>query len=264
MLKRTAVAAWLLAGAALAESPLYNAKAYIGTDGARAVVAMVKPAEQSRCLLYVTGTLAEIDSLVLPCTWESTGAQPRIDYHFTKAGRGRTAAQGFASGQLDVFGRGNVIYKLKYDDAETQKLKVDDLWAKHQAQKKELDALARFDRASEVAEQGRNVQKALAGLNKSCGTQMTADLDSSPLSDAEFMSTSFESYCVAAVEEIRWMCEQWRVARTTFQQKLKRIECRPGPVDLKLSLNGTTLNVETNARAGDLSNELEAWLRENL
>lgn len=265
-LKAGAVSALLVAAQAWADSPLASAKVYVGPEGSRTIIATVKPASEGKCLLLVTGTTSAVDSLAMPCTTELVQtAQPRTELMWTRRGRSSRAGYTSGDGRLIIFGQGDSKVAMTYNEAESQKVKLDELWAKYQSQKKEVEALAQFDRAAEVVESNGSLKKVVDQTNKACGTTLNVVVDSSPLSDEQFKRMDFSDYCEHSLEQVRYLCEHWKVARSTISARIKAVSCEVGPTSiLVFELKEATLVIKTTPDSGDVANALDHWLRENL
>jgi hypothetical protein len=263
--------ALLTASLASAETPLINPKVYVGSDGLRATVALVKPAAQGRCVLLVTGSTLEIDSLALPCSVHVAasggGGRQWSTYKYVKRGRDQPALECPGDSNATLNGPLGVSFKLAFSDDETKKLNLDKLWAQHQTQlaSPEAIALARFDRAAEVAEGAALVAGQLAETNTACGTKLKATADWSAASEQVFKNAAYVDGCRTALVVLQSMCTKWKSARAAFAEKLTDLKCTYGVVKpAKASVSGKTLNIITSDDEFIDQNVLEAYLKEVL
>lgn len=251
------VAALLLAsGLALAENPLNNAKVYVGNEGLRVVVALVKP---DTCVFQITGVQGPYDGLVQDCTVERADFQARhfVVLHGRKKLALKTDGQG--AGLTEVLGL------LTFSDAETKKENLEALWAKHQAQAAQLAALVKFDRAAEAAELAKKVKDASEPLNRTCGTNLNFTLDWSAAPDEMFKSARPDDGCLKIIESMTDMCRKWKVVRTTVAEKVSEVRCTfSAERDPVMSLEGKTITMGNNDWAVKLPGAFDDWLKEVL
>lgn len=252
------VAALLLtSGLARAEHPLSNAKVYLGPEGLRVVVAMVKG---DQCVLQVLGAQGPFDGLVLDCTAVREDVQTK---HFiTVRGRRQLAFKTDGQGRA---GLSEATGLLTFSDADSKKENLEALWAKHQAQTAQLAAVAKFDRPAEAAAAAKRVKDATEPLNRACGTNLTFTLDWSAASDEVFKSTRPEDGCLKVITSMTEMCGRWKVARSTFGEKLAEVRCTFAEGrDPVTTLEGKTVTMGSNHLTVSLPGAFDKWLVEVL
>ena len=252
------LAALLLAsGLAWAEHPLSNPRVYVGPEGLRVVVAMAK---SDACVLQVLGTRGPLDGLVFDCTVERADLQTK---HFiTLRGRKKLALKADGQGTAGV---SEATGLLSFSDTETKKENLEALWAKHQSQAAQLAALAKFDRAAESAELARRVKDATEPLNRACGTKIAFTLDWSAATDELFQASRPEESCLKVISAMTEMCGRYKVARSTFAEKLTEVRCTFAedrePV---MTLEGTKATIGTNNWTVSLPGAWDKWIVEVL
>lgn len=253
------VALLLASGIALAEHPLSNPRVYLSQEGFRAVVAQVKAPTPDRCVLMVTGAGGELDGLVLDCRAERKDSQ--FTYFIIRRGRERAAMRTQGDGSAGV---GSGAGPLQYSEADSKKENLEVLWAKHEAQAAQLAAITRFDRPAEAAATAREVTAATAPLNGECGTKLTFTLDWSAAPDEVFKDSQPQQGCLKAIALMKEMCQGWRVARSTFAEKLTEVRCTFGLREPAFTLSGGTLTIATNHLTVTMPGALEQYLKEAL
>lgn len=235
------LAALLVSVASFAETSVDFAKVYLGADGARLEVLMLKPAKDKKCVLRLTGTATDFDGRALPCDLDDSN---RTRYRITaNGGPWEVASSSRAgSGSLTLYLPGNKELAVSYDEAASQKLKVDELMKAHQAQGKSgaLAAFAQFDRAGEQARQQERWVALLADANKACGTALTGQVAWPSASDEVLRRLSVASYCGNALEAMRGLCKH-KAARELFAAGLSTLSCAWG-TEPKFELAGKHLN----------------------
>ena len=257
MVRLLSFALLLGAGLAVAEHPLSDPKVYLTKEGIRAVVAQVKGADDKGVLL-VSAPQSELDGLVLDCRVERL--QYWVNYFVVRRGREFLAFQedGPRKGSLGSTARG-----LEYSEPETKKVDLEALWARHGQQSGQLATFSRFDRAAEAAVGAKELATRVAPVNRACGTQLKFISDWSAASDEVFKSTDGHSDCIAAAEFMGHLCEQYRVVRLTFAQKLTEVRCTYAEGKQTFNLAGTTLTMTSNKR-NSLPEGLWDFLKEAL
>lgn len=259
MWRALCAAATIVGGTALAAHPLVDPKVYVGKDGARAVVAWLKPVSDDRCVVLVTGSPADFSGLVLDCTVSSNSSDDTM-FFVTRKGRRREVLTTRRDGTAVTTGRRGFL-ELTYDDVASQKLDLEALWQKHQAQSPELKEYTRFDRAAEVSDGRERLAAATTSLNQACGGRLTASADWSKASDEAFKSAPFFGACVAALDQMRMLCQGWRSARAWIPAQVTTVRCLYGPQanDVTAEFDGTTLVITSSESS--FSGDVTAFLK---
>jgi hypothetical protein len=233
------ILAMVVALAALGTSPAWAAapveagKVFSGPEGEEVALVPLTPREDKKFLLRVQGTGSEFDGKVLPHEAYdlSSGGTVRMNYTTERQGRSyATLVVRGSSHELFVPGRGGGI-PVKYDEARTQKLKAEDLYAQHQKQQKDgtLAKLMAFDRKAEQAHHDTAYAEQLKALNASCGTAVAGSIDWSSIPEALLKTHSISGFCEAPLTSLRGLCDLSNEAKRTVQAKVKQIDCRFGP-----------------------------------
>ncbi len=221
------------AAPARAAAPVEAGKAFSGPEGEEVALVPLTPREDKKFLVRVQGTGTEFDGKVLPHTAydSSSGGTVRVTYSTERQGRDyATLVVRGSSYELYVPDRRNGI-PLKYDEARTQKLKAEDVYAQYQKQEKDgtLAKLMAFDRKAEQAHHDSAYAAQLQALNTSCGTAVAGSIDWSSVSEELLKGYSISSYCESPLTSLRKLCDVSNEARRTVQAKVKQIDCRFGP-----------------------------------
>jgi hypothetical protein len=217
---------------ARAAAPVDAGKVYSGPDGEEVALIPLTPREGKKFLVRVQGTGSDFDGKVLPHEtndWSSS-TQVRISYYTQRGGRDySTLVVRGSSYELYVPGRRDGI-PVKYDEARTQKLKPEDVYAQYQKQDKDgtLAKLMAFDRKGEMARHDSELAGQLKALNASCGATVAAAIDWSTVSDELLKGYSISSFCGTPLESLKSLCDVSDEARRTVQAKVKQLDCRFG------------------------------------
>lgn len=223
------VVAWsaLSASSALAAAPVEAGKVFTGPEGEEVALVPLTPRESNKFLVRIQGTGTEFDGLVLPHESTDSGKSYSTERH----GRGYTT--------LLMRGQRNELYvtgrrdgtPIKYDEARSQKLKAEDLYAQYQKQEKDgsLAKLMAFDRKGEMARHDSAYAEQLKALNTSCGAQVAGTIDWSTVSEELLKVYSISGYCESPLTSLARLCDVSEEAKRTVQAKVKQVDCRFGP-----------------------------------
>ncbi len=218
---------------AQAAAPVEAGKVFSGPEGEEVALVPLTPREDKKFLVRVQGTGSEFDGKVLPHEAYdlSSGGTVRMNYTTERQGRSyATLVMRGSSYELFVPGRSGGIH-VKYDEARTQKLKAEDVYAQHQKQQKDgtLAKLMAFDRKAEQAHHDSAYAEQLKGLNTSCGTAVAGSIDWSSIPEELLKTHSISSFCEPPLHSLRKLCDISNEAKRTVQAKVKQIDCRFGP-----------------------------------
>lgn len=220
------------AAPARAAAPVEAGKVYSGPEGEEVALIPLTPRESKKFLVRVQGTGSEVDGKVLPHEandWSSSG-KVRINYYTQRHGRDySTLVVSGTSYELYVPGRRDGI-AVKYDEARTQKLKPEDVYAQYQKQDKDgtLAKLMAFDRKGEQEHHDGEYAELLKALNASCGATVAGTIDWSTVSEEVLKGYSIASFCGAPVTALKSLCDVSDEARRTVQAKVKQMDCKFG------------------------------------
>lgn len=225
------VVAWsvLSAASAQAAAPVEAGKVFTGPEGEEVALVPLTPRSAGKFLVRVQGTGTEFDGMVLPHDSHDSG-RAQVNYSTQRQGRGyATLLMRNSRYELYVPGRRDGI-PVKYDEARSQKLKAEDVYAQYQKQQKDgsLAKLMAFDRKGETARHDSAYAEQLKALNTSCGASVTGAIDWSTISEELLKDYSISSFCESPLTSLVRLCDVSDEAKRTVQAKVKQIDCRFG------------------------------------
>jgi hypothetical protein len=227
------VVAWsaLSASSARAAAPVEAGKVFTGPEGEEVALVPLTPREDKKFLVRVQGTGTEFDGMVLPHESHEGGSATRqVNYYTQRGGRDFTTLLMHGSSyKLYVPGKRDGI-PVKYDEARSQKLKAEDVWAQHQKQEKDgsLAKLMAFNRKGEMARHDGAYAEQLKALSTSCGASVAGTIDWSTISEELLKGYSISSFCEVPLSSLVRLCDVSDEAKRTVQAKVKQIDCRFG------------------------------------
>ncbi len=217
---------------ARAGAPVGAGKVFSGPEGEQVAIVPLTSHEGKEVLVYVQGTGGPFDGTVL--LHEVLERESRADYRTRyrgedfitlslQAGSGDTRRR-----QLHVPGR-QLDVPLSYDEARTQALKAEQVYALYQQQQADgtLTRLMAFDRGARMAEQEQALAKAVTSLNAECGTSVNATIAWDTISDDVLRARGVASFCGAPISALRKLCGS-DAAKQTLQAQVQRVLCRFG------------------------------------
>jgi hypothetical protein len=227
------VVAWsaLSASSAWAAAPVEAGKVFIGPEGEEVALVPLTPRESNKFLVRVQGTGTELDGMVLPHdSHESGSATRQVNYYTQRHGRDfATLLMRGSRYELYAPGKRDGI-PVKYDEARTQKLKAEDVYAQHQKQQKDgsLAKFMAFDRKGEMARHDGEYAEQLQALKASCGAAVAGTIDWSTISEELLKGYSISSFCGSPLQALVRLCDVSEEAKRTVQAKVKQVDCRFG------------------------------------
>lgn len=246
-----------LASSARGAPPVQPSKVLSGAEGLTVSLVPLPGAaaeQPAQVLVSVTGSGTVFDGKAIPHAIENVGPG-RQNFGTTFHGRAwNTLVLRDGVYSLYLPGRGDGL-RVKFDERRTAALEPKAILAAYQRQKGDgtLQALATFDRPSEVARQLKGLQEVFDGFVKSCGAKPALKLDWVSFSDADIQEISFASYCGEPLDVMHRLCDESKEARTAIADKVKTFTCTMGK-SLKMELTGSTLGWTT-SRAGSNQGE---------
>lgn len=216
---------------ARAAAPVEAGKVFVGKDGEQVAVIPLSPLEDKKAILFVQGTDSELDGRVLPYDIEQSGQDVR--YITQLHGRRWATVVLLVSGSrrtynLNIPGRRDNM-TVTYDDARTQALKPEDVYARYQKQKTDGSntKLMAFDRKGEQAHAEEGLAETVKSMNDACGTALKPNVDWEHTSDEMLKKYSIPSFCGTPYEALRKLCTS-EEAKKAIQAQVKDISCRFG------------------------------------
>jgi hypothetical protein len=264
-----AVVAVLKAGASQAAAPVQEGKVFSGKNGEQVAVIPLLPPEEQKAILLVQGTESELDGKVLPYTIEKNGDDVR--YVTQVHGRRYVTVYLHVSGggsrrnyYLNVPGRRDDV-AVNFDDARTQALKPQDVYAQHQKQMSSgaFTKYMAFDRKDEQGQAETSLKSTVDLLNRTCGAQTTAHVDWKSISDEQMKQYSIPSFCSAPLDSLRRLCDSSPEAKKIVQTRVKDVTCRFGDA-LKVELAADRLTWTTATDASNQEDFATKYFTDNL
>ncbi|CAM3754591.1 hypothetical protein G4177_13625 [Corallococcus sp. ZKHCc1 1396] len=253
---------------ARAAAPVEAGKVFVGPQGELVAVVPLTPREQKKFLVRIQGTGSVLDGLVLPYTlkdWSSVGTS-RLSYTTQWHGRnyspltlvGPRAELHFPGGP------GNGV-TVQYDEARSQKLKPEEVYAQHQQQTQsgQLAKLMAFDRKAEEAVHNTSYAEALQQMNTACATTVAGTIDWATVTEPLLKDANITRYCAFPLSALKAMCATSEEARRTVKARLQRMDCRFG-AGLEPALQGDRFVWTTNTEASSQEKTATRYFKKNL
>ncbi|RKH98331.1 hypothetical protein D7Y15_39900 [Corallococcus sp. AB030] len=214
-------------------APVEAGKVFVGPQGEMVAVVPLAPREQKKFLLRIQGTGSVLDNLVLPYTLNDWSSPSTRRQNYTTQWHGKDYSPLVVVGtRTELYfpgGPGNGI-TVQFDEARSQKLKPEEVYAQHQQQTQsgQLAKLMAFDRKAEEAVHDTAYSEALQELNTTCGTSVAGAIDWTTVTEPFLKAQKISRYCVFPLTALKALCEVSEEARGTVKARLKQMDCRFG------------------------------------
>lgn len=213
--------------------PVEAGKVFVGPQGEQVAVVPLAPREQKKFLLRIQGTGSALDDLVLPYTVKDWSSPITLRQNYTTQWHGKDYSPLIVVGKNTELhfpgGPANGI-AVQYDEARSQKLKPEEVYAQHQQQTQsgQLAKLMAFDRKAEEAVHDTTYAAALQALNTACGTSVAGAIDWASITEPVLKSQNIARYCVSPLTAMKSLCDVSEEARSTVKARLQHMDCRFG------------------------------------
>ncbi|RKG56354.1 hypothetical protein D7V80_40665 [Corallococcus sp. CA054B] len=249
-------------------APVEAGKVFVGPQGELVAVVPLAPREQKKFLLRIQGTGSVLDNLVLPYTLKDWSSPSTLRHNYTTQWHGKDYSPLITVGKNTELhfpgGPGNGI-AVQYDEARSQKLKPEEVYAQHQQQTQsgQLAKLMAFDRKAEETVHDTAYAEALQALNTTCGTSMAGAIDWTTIPEPVLKSQKIARYCASPLTALKALCEVSDEARTTVKARLKQMDCRFGAT-LEPALQGDRFVWTTNPEASQQEKAATRYFKKHL
>ncbi|RKH55685.1 hypothetical protein [Corallococcus aberystwythensis] len=249
-------------------APVEAGKVFVGPQGEQVAVVPLTPRDQKKFLLRIQGTGSVLDNLVLPYTVKDWSSQSTLRHNYTTQWHGKDYSPLIVVGKNTELhfpgGPGNGI-AVQFDEARSQKLKPEEVYAQHQQQTQsgQLAKLMAFDRKAEEAVHDTTYAEALQALNTSCGTSAAGAIDWATVTEPVLKSQKIARYCVFPLTALKAMCDVSEEARGTVKARLQRFDCRFGAA-LEPALQGDRFVWTTTPEASNQEKAATRYFKKHL
>jgi hypothetical protein len=266
----TVIAVGVLCGtSARAGAPVGAGKVYLGPEGVSVAIIPLttqNPGGEKQALIYVQGTESEFDGKAMLHSVSDEGR--RLNYITQYKGEDFYTVQvrenyGSKSYALWVPNRSKEI-SVHFDEKRTKDLDAEDIYKKHEKQKKDgtLARMAAYNRQEREAGQQEGFTAAVKAMNAACGTNVTATIDWKSVTDDIIKKYSIASYCGGPLESLKGLCGS-PVGKKVVSAKVKSFTCQFGP-ELKLELNAGAVRFTTQQDAANQEEYATQFFEKNL
>ena len=262
-----AAALLLSTAGALADAPVEPGRVYVGGDGLTIAVVPLKPRNDNKALVRVTGSGTAFDDKAIPHDRGEDGG--KTAYSTTYHGRSWYTITVPSSGEarpIPIYLPGRRDVTVKYDERKSAELKVDDVYRAYQKQQADgtLKALAAFNRKDETARHEKQLATETgADFAKKCGYKLPVTINWASFSDDDLKELSIAGYCGEPIDAMARMCEDSAEAKRTIAAAIKSFTCKIGP-EMQLDIAGTALNWTTSRSARNMGDFARKYLEKKL
>ncbi|MBN8232024.1 hypothetical protein JYK02_31370 [Corallococcus macrosporus] len=249
-------------------APVEAGKVFVGPQGEQVAVVPLTPRDQKKFLLRIQGTGSALDNLVLPYTVKDWSSQSTLRQNYTTQWHGKDYSPLIIVGKNSELhfpgGPGNGI-AVQYDEARSQKLKPEEVYAQHvqQTQSGQLAKLMAFDRKAEEALHDTAYAEALQELNTACRTSVAGAIDWATIPEPVLKTQKIARYCVHPLTAMKALCEVSEEARGTVKARLRTMDCRFGSA-LEPALQGDRFIWTTTPEAGNQEKAATRYFKKHL
>ncbi|RKH37863.1 hypothetical protein [Corallococcus llansteffanensis] len=253
---------------ARAAAPVEAGKVFVGPQGEQVALVPLLPREQKKFLVRIQGTGSVLDGLVLPYTVKDWSSLSISRLNYTTQWHGRNYSPLILVGpRVELHfpgGPGNGI-AVQYDEARSQKLKPEEVYAQHQQQTQsgQLAKLMAFDRKAEEAVHDTAYAEALQAMNATCGASVAGSIDWATVTEAWLKDVNITRYCAFPLTALKTMCGTSEEARRTVKARLQHIDCRFGAA-LEPSLQGDRFVWTTSPEASSQEKAATRYFKKHL
>ncbi|RKI57431.1 hypothetical protein D7X55_27815 [Corallococcus sp. AB049A] len=249
-------------------APVEAGKVFVGPQGEQVAVVPVTPRDQKKFLLRIQGTGSVLDNLVLPYTLKDWSSPSTLRHNYTTQWHGKDYSPFIIVGKNAELhfpgGPGNGI-AVQYDEARSQKLKPEEVYAQHQQQTQsgQLAKLMAFDRKAEETIHDTAYAEAIQALNTSCGTSVAGAIDWTTVTEPFLKAQKISRYCVFPLTALKSLCDVSEEARTTVKARVQQMDCRFGAA-LEPALQGSRFVWTTTPEASNQEKAATRYFKKNL
>nr|WP_253899997.1 hypothetical protein [Corallococcus carmarthensis] len=249
-------------------APVEAGKVFVGPQGEQVAVVPLTPREQKKFLLRIQGTGSVLDNLVLPYTVNDWSSLSTLRQSYTTQWHGKDYSPLVVVGKNTELhfpgGPGNGIAVL-FDEARSQKLKPEEVYAQHQQQTQsgQLAKLMAFDRKAEEAVHDTAYAEALQLMNTFCGTSAAGTIDWATITEPVLKAQNISRYCVFPLTALKAMCDVSEEARRTVKARIQHFDCRFGAA-LEPALQGDRFVWTTTPEASNQEKAATRYFKKNL
>ncbi|WP_235685816.1 hypothetical protein [Corallococcus silvisoli] len=217
----------------LAAAPVEPGKVFVGPQGEQVAVVPLAPREEKKFILRIQGTGSVLDTLVLPYTLKDWSSLSTQRHSYTTQWHGKDYSPLIIVGTRAELhfpgGPGNGV-AVQYDEARSQKLKPEEVYAQHQQQTQsgQLAKLMAFDRKAEESVHDTAYAEVLQAMNTSCGTSVAGAIDWATISEPVLKAQDIARFCAFPLNALKAMCEVSEEARGAVKARLQHLDCRFG------------------------------------
>ena len=203
-------------------------KVYVGDHGVKVSIVPVKPRKTNQVLILFNGTDSEVDGAVLLHTvneWDKNKNSFRTQWQgkeFTTI-YSRDAWWSAKQYMLNVPGKSAEV-AIFYDEKKSEALKSDEILNKYLGRK---TASTGFDRSQETAREDKAFKEVVSAVNKSCDSQIAAEIDWKSVQDDVLKSTEVAGACGSVLSALEKFCD-FEEGKKTIRNKVKKVTCSFG------------------------------------
>lgn len=253
---------------AAAPAPVEAGKVFVGPQGEQVAVVPLTPRDQKKFLVRIQGTGSVLDNLVLPYVVKDWSSPGTLRQNYTTQWHGKDYSPVVVVGtrtELYYPGRAGNGIVVEYDEARSQKLKPEEVYAQHQQQTQsgQLAKLMAFDRKAEEAVHDTAYAEALQALNTACGTSVAGAIDWSTVTEPVLKAQNINKSCAYPLTALKSMCGVSEEARRTVKARLQRMDCRFGDA-LEPALQGDRFVWTTTSEASSQEKAATRYFKKHL